>query len=101
MKALIVFFVAITSMSTMAVAQEAETVKATFDEHLDGIYYFTDKDGYSLEFAHIEQEVLAQFDLFGEEHKGRVFMITYTSDTEEDEEGDEIAINNIVGLKLA
>ncbi len=100
MKTLIVFLVAITSMSTLTVAQESETIKATFNEHLEGIYYFTDKDGYVMEFAQTQKDVLAQFDLLGEGFKGKVFMITYTTDTEEDEEGDEISINIIVGLKL-
>jgi hypothetical protein len=86
-------------MATTVVAQEK--VKATFNEHLDGIYYFTDKDGYAMEFAQIQEDVLVQFDLLGEAFKGKVFMITYTTDTEEDEEGDEISINIIVGLKLA
>lgn len=98
MKTLFVFLFAITSMVTTAVAQE--TVKATFNEHLDGIYYFTDKDGYAMEFAQTEKDVLAQFDLLGEAFKGKVFMISYTTDTEEDEEGEDVAINIIVGLKL-
>ena len=99
MKTLFVFFVVISSMATTVVAQEK--VKATFNEHLDGIYYFTDKDGYAMEFAQTQEDVLAQFDLLGEAFKGKVFMITYTTDTEEDEEGDEISINIIVGMKLA
>ncbi len=98
MKTLFVFLIAITSMATTAVAQE--TVKATFNEHLDGIYYFTDIDGYAMEFAQAEKDVLAQFDLLGETFKGKVFMISYTTDTEEDEEGEDVAINIIVGLKL-
>ena len=80
MKTLFVFLIAITSMATTAV---------------------TDKDGYTMEFAQTEKDVLAQFDLLGEAYKGKVFMITYTTDTEEDEEGDEISINIIVGMKLA
>lgn len=98
MKTLFVFLIAITSMATTVVAQD--TVKATFNEHLDGIYYFTDKDGYAMEFAQTQKDVLAQFDLLGEAYKGKVFIITYTTDTEEDEDGDEISINIIVGLKL-
>lgn len=101
MKTLLVLLFAITSMSTTVPTQETETVKATFTEYTDGIYYFKDKNDYSMEFENIEEKVLVQYDLKGGELKGKVFMISYTTDTEEDEEGDEIGINTIIGLKIA
>ena len=100
MKTFLVFLVAFASMATTVVAQETETVKATFNEYSEGIYYFTDSDDFTMEFEHISQEVLSQFNLAGEEFKGKLFQITYQADTEEDEEGDSIAVNTITGLKL-
>lgn len=98
MKTLFIFLIAVTSM-VVAKAQETETVKATFKEHLDGVYYFTDNEDYSIEFTQIKQKVLEEFNLLGEEHKGKIFMITYTTETEEDEDGDDISIDTIVDLK--
>ena len=98
MKTPLVFLIAITSTETRE-AQKTEIVKATFNKHLKGIHYFTDKDNDSIEFAHIEKEVLAKFDLLREESKGEIFMITYTADIEDDKEDNSIIINTIVGLK--
>lgn len=100
MKTLFVFLFAFASMTTTEVAQETETIKATFNEYSEGSYYFTDSDDFSMEFEHIEKGVLSQFDLAGEEFKGKLFQITYQADTEEDEDGDSIAVNTITGLKL-
>ncbi len=100
MKTLFVFLVAFASMATTVVAQETETVKATFNEYSEGTYYFTDSNDFSIEFEHISKEVLSQFNLAGEEFKGKLFQITYEVDAEEDEDGDTIAVNTIVGLKL-
>lgn len=100
MKTLFVFLVAFASMATTVVAQESETINATFNEYSDGIYYFTDSDDFSMEFEHISKDVLSQFDLAGHEFKEKLFQITYEADTEEDEEGDSIEVKTIVGLKL-
>lgn len=100
MKTLLVFFVMLTSMTTM-MSQEIDTVKATFNEYADGTYHFTDKDSYSMEFEYVEESVLAQFNLAGEEFKGKLFIVTFQSDTEEDQDGEEILVNTIIGLKLA
>lgn len=101
MKTLFVFLIAFTSMATTVVAQETETIKATFIEYSEGTYYFTDSDDFSIEFEHISKDVLSQFDLAGDEFKEKLFQITYQADTEEDEEGDSIEVKTIVGLKLA
>ncbi|TXN37839.1 hypothetical protein FVB32_05995 [Flagellimonas hymeniacidonis] len=98
MKTLFVFLITITSMGLLN--QETETMKATFDGYVDGIYFFTDKDDFSNEFVHVEKGVLEQFDLTTDEFKGKLFVISYTTDTEEDDEGDEITTNTITDLKL-
>ena len=97
---LFVLLITLTSLTTM-MSQETETVKATFNEYADGIYHFTDKDDYSMEFEYVEQGVLAQFNLSGEQFKGKLFIVTFQADIEEDQDGEEIAVNTIVSLKLA
>lgn len=101
MKTLFVFLIATLALSTATVAQEAETVKATFNEYSEGTYYFTDSDDFSIEFEYISKEVQSQFNLAEEKFKGKLFLITYEVDTEDDEDGDSIAVNTIIGLKLS
>ena len=98
MKTLLVFLFTIASMASTN--QETETIKATFKEYADGTYYFIDKDGYSNEFEHIKKEVLANYDLSTDEFEGKLFVISYETDTEEDDDGDDILIKIIVDLKL-
>jgi len=100
MKTLFVLLFALTSMATSENIQETETTKTTFTEYADGIYYFTDADDYSIEFEHIKKEVLAKYDLSTDAFKGKLFVITYETDTETDEEGDDISTAIIVDLKL-
>lgn len=101
MKALlsIIFLFALTASTPLKI-QETETLKATFVEYVEDTYYFLDKDDYSVEFQQIKKEVLDSYNLKDDSLKGKTFVITYETDTEEDEEGDDIQINIITGLKL-
>ena len=102
MKALLsIVFLFVISANTSQKNQETETIKATFVEYVDDTYYFTDKDEYSVEFQQIKKEVLDTYNLKDDSQKGKTFVITYETDTEEDEEGDDIQVNIIIGLKLA
>lgn len=80
--------------------QETETLKATFVEYANDMYYFTDKDDYSHEFQKIEKNVLDIYNLKEDSYKGKRFVITYATDTEEDKEGDNLMITIITGLQL-
>ncbi|MGB5666562.1 MAG: hypothetical protein WBM53_06930 [Maribacter sp.] len=100
MKALFVFFFAIITVATTEKSQETETIKATFTEYIDEIYYFTDSEGYTIEFNDVLNEVLVKYDLADEQFKGKLFIVTYETDTEMDEEGDDMATNTIIDLKL-
>lgn len=80
--------------------QAKEKIKATFIGYADGIYNFTDENDYTIEFEHIQKPVLARYDLSTDEFKGKLFIITYETDLEEDEEGDEISTNIIIDLEL-
>ena len=101
MKALLsIVLLFVVSANTMKKNQETETVKATFVEYVDETYYFQDKDDFSIEFQQINKDILELYNLNDDSQKGKSFVITYETDTEEDEEGDDIQINIIVGLKL-
>ncbi len=101
MKALLSILILFTvSVLSTQKNQETETLKATFVEYVDDTYYFTDKDDYSYEFQQINKEVLDTYNLKDDTYKGKNFVITYETDTEEDDEGDDILINIITGLKL-
>lgn len=89
------------SILSLQIVQETETIKATFIEYADETYYFTDKDDYSLEFQRIKKSVLDTYNLKDDSFKGKSFVITFETDTEKDEEGDDIRISIITGLKLA
>lgn len=80
--------------------QETDTLKATFVEYVNETYYFMDKDDYSHEFQQIKKNVLDTYNLRDDSFKGKRFVITYHTDTEEDEEGDHILITIITGLKI-
>ena len=80
--------------------QETERLRATFVEYVNDTYYFTDKDDYSHEFQQIEKDVLDTYNLKDDSFKGKRFVITYHTDTAEDEEGDDIMIAIITGLKI-
>ena len=101
MKALLsIVLLFVVSANTTRKSQETETVKATFLEYVDETYYFQDKDDFSIEFQQISKEILEAFNLNDDSQKGKSFVINYETDTEEDEEGVDIQINIIVGLKL-
>ena len=100
MKTLLILLFAITSLATTEKSQETEKVNATYTEYEDGIYFFTDSDGYSIEFNNVSDEVLKKYDLYNDEYIGKLFIVTYQSDTEMDEEGDDVASNTIIDLKL-
>jgi hypothetical protein len=56
MKTLLIFFMPLSTLMTFNSIQETEKMTATFENYEDGIYYFTDKNGFSNEFHHISDE---------------------------------------------
>ncbi|MBD1259390.1 hypothetical protein HZY62_02225 [Maribacter polysiphoniae] len=100
MKTLFITLFLIVSNLGGATLQETEKMTATFDGIEDGIYYFTDADGFSNEFQHISEDALNSFDLSDAKYKGQTFIITYISETETDDLDEEISVNTITGLKL-
>lgn len=100
MKTLFISLVLIFSSFNVPTIQESEQVTATYVGMEDDVYYFTDTDGFSMEFHNINQEALDSFDLSDDTFKGTVFTITYISEPEIDELDEEIMVNTIIELKM-
>ena len=100
MKTLFISLVLIFSSFSVPIVQESEQVTATDVGMEDDVYYFTDTDGFSMEFHNINQEALDSFDLSDDKYKGAVFTITYISEPEIDELDEEVMVNSIIGLKM-
>ena len=101
MKALLsIVFLFVLTVQNSPNNQETETLEATFVEYADDIYHFTDEEDYAHEFQQINKSVLDTYNLKDDVYKGKSFIITYETDTQEDEEGDELFINTIIGLEL-
>lgn len=100
MKTLCITLLLLVSGLNTSVIQESEKVNATFEGLENGIYFFTDTDGFSIEFEHISQEALDSFDLSDDTYMGKMFTVTYTSDTELDEMDEEIVVNTIMALHM-
>ncbi|APQ18065.1 hypothetical protein [Maribacter hydrothermalis] len=96
---LIVLFVAITSFTT-TYGQNTETMNGTYEGYIDEMYVFTDSDGYRAEFTNVSNEISTKFELTSDTYVGRQFMITFTVDTELDEDEEEIQISTIVNLEM-
>ena len=101
MKALLsIMFLFVLTFQSLQYNQETETLEATFVEYADDTYYFTDKDDDSHEFQQINKSVLDTYYLKDDLYKGKNFVITYKTETEQDEEGDDFFVDIITGLEL-
>ncbi|WP_396632035.1 hypothetical protein [Maribacter sp. R86514] len=95
---LIVLFVAVSSLTTFG--QETSTMNGTYEGYIDGAYVFSDGEGYKTEFNNVTSEVIAEYDLNGQKFVGRQFSITFTVDSEMDEDDEEIQVSTITGLLM-
>ncbi|TDS16694.1 hypothetical protein DFQ03_1176 [Maribacter caenipelagi] len=95
---LIVLFVAVSSLTTFG--QETSTMNGTYEGYIDGVYVFSDGEGYTTEFSNITDDVANEFDLNSEKFVGKQFMITFTVDSEMDEDDEEIQVSTIVKLLM-
>ena len=95
---LIVLFVAVSSLTTFG--QETSTMNGTYEGYIDGVYVFSDGEGYTTEFSNITDDVANEFDLNSEKLVGKQFMITFTVDSEMDEDDEEIQVSTIVKLLM-
>ncbi|MDF4221490.1 MULTISPECIES: hypothetical protein [Maribacter] len=95
---LIVLFVAVSSLTTFG--QETSTMNGTYEGYIDGVYVFTDGEGYSTEFTNVVDEVTSKYDLKSQKLVGKQFSITFTVDSELDEDDEEIQVSTITGLLM-
>lgn len=96
---LIVVFVALTSFGSVY-GQDVEKMDGTYVGFEDGMYIFTDGEGYKSEFTNMTDEVRKEYDLTGDTYIGKQFVISYTIDTEMDEDDEEIQVSTIIGLVM-
>ncbi|TVZ16991.1 hypothetical protein [Maribacter sp. MAR_2009_72] len=100
MKSLLtVLFLTLTSL-TSAYSQDAEKMDATFVGYEDDMYVFTDNEGYRVEFNNISKEASQKYDLTDPMYVGKQFILTFTVDTEMDEDDEEIQVSTIVTLMM-
>lgn len=96
---LVVLFVALSSFASVY-GQDVEKLDGTFLGYEDGVYAFTDNDGYRAEFTNITGEASQQYNLTDQKYVGKQFIITFTVDTELDEDDEEIQVSTIVSLMM-
>lgn len=95
---LIVLFVAISSLTTFG--QDTSTMNATYEGYINGAYVFTDSEGDSVEFNNAVSAVTSMYDLNSQKFIGKQFSITFTIDSELDEDDEEIQVSTIVELLM-
>ncbi len=100
MKILLVsIFLMVSSISNL-IGQETESFSGTFNGYENSVFIFTDTDGYDMEFQHMTDEAMAMIDLTDDEYIGKLFQVTFTSETEIDDQDEEITINTITAIKV-
>ena len=98
MKTLITLF---TLLSFVFVkSQETLSIKATFDGHEEGFYYFTDYHDNSFFFEGMEAAAKKKFNLTKKKYIGKKFTITYKVETTKGEYGEEYYASIIVDLVM-
>ena len=97
MKTLLITFIMFANTLSGKVFQDTVRVSGTYDRHEDGIYYFTGDNGEILEFHDISEEASEAFDLMDEALVGKLFSITFSSETGEN---DDMEYNTIISLKI-
>ena len=96
----ILLLVWITTMSSIERDQQTATIKATFDGYTEGVYSFTENDELLYEFQKIEDAASMKYDLTDDQYIGKNFNVTYTIETEVDNDDEEYQVYSIVDLKL-
>lgn len=95
---LIVLFVAVSSLTTFG--QDTSTMNGTYEGYINGAYVFTDGEGDSVEFNNAVSAVTSKYDLNSQKFIGKQFSITFSIDSELDEDDEEIQVSTIVNLLM-
>ncbi|NJB35259.1 MULTISPECIES: hypothetical protein [Flavobacteriaceae] len=69
-----------------------QTVAATYDGYVNEMYSFMGDDGTSYDFSDVPAEVLENYDLTSEEWVGKPFKVTFSIETDIDEEDQEFEV---------
>jgi hypothetical protein len=90
------------SLVSLVFAKNQETlhIKATYDGHEEGFYYFTDENDNSFFFEGAETAASEKYDLIGKHFIGKTFDISYKVETTKGEYGEEYYASIIVDLLL-
>lgn len=96
MKTLCIALFALITFTTTNVAQENETINATFISYENEIFNFTAEDDSKHEFHGLKTKAKDKYDLTDESFEGKVFTVTYNTITTNDEETKESIIRNII-----
>ena len=85
MKTLFLGFISLFMFVSIHQKQETKTITATFDFYEEGVYYFSDREEDSYDFAKIEKDVLKKFDLKSYAYRDIKFKITYKEEMQKEE----------------
>ena len=100
MKAILIPIFFVITTNTNFTGQETESMAGTFNGYEDSIFNFTDTDGYSMEFNHISDEAKDMVDLTDDKYIGKLFQVTFTSESEIDDQDEEMTVNTITAIKM-
>lgn len=94
-----VLFLSIASLSS-EYSQDTEKMDGTYVGYVNDMYVFTDNVGYKIEFSKISKEAIEKYDLTKPMYVGKQFILTYTVDSEMDEDEENKQVNTIVALMM-
>ncbi len=101
MKALFITLLTFISFVSIEANQDKTTITAIFDGYENDVYYFSaDGEEEFYEFQQINSVASKKYDLKDAKFKGKNFEVTYTTETELDEDDEEYTLFTIVDLKL-
>ncbi len=102
MKALYVIVLFFGIVSNNNIEQNTETVKAIFDFHDDGTFYFIDSvdENETYTFLKADENAFKTYDLTDSKYEGKVFNVTYRIETEKDDFDEDYEVWTIIKLDM-
>lgn len=67
-------------------------IYATYQGHDSEYYHFKDDAGKAFKFTSIKEEVSGKYDMDSEEHVGKMFKVTYTTEPSNANKGESFVI---------
>lgn len=97
---MLLFTVSTLVTSIQQFTQETETITATYIGSDNGEFFFAQGET-KIAFQAVDAKVAEIVNLGDEALKGQVMQVTYSTETEENEDGELVEINTIVKLTPA